>query len=81
MKIFNPRNLTRLTNKVRDIAGNAGKNITKFGKNMVQGTVENFKKLKNLWKGRKVILDRAKALVKGIMESPMAKRRSNVMSK
>ena len=81
MKIFNPRNLTRLTNKVRDIAGNAGKNITKFGKNMVQGTVENFKKLKNLWKGRKVILERAKALVKGIMESPMAKRLSKVMSK
>ncbi len=81
MKIFNPRNITRLKNKIGDMATGAGKNIKKFGKNLVVGTVDNLKKLKNLWKGRKVIVDRAKALVKGIMESPLAKRLSKVIGK
>ena len=81
MKIFNPRNITRLKNKIGDMATGAGKNIKKFGKNLVVGTVDNLKKLKNLWKGRKVIIDRAKALVKGIMESPLAKRLSKVIGK
>ena len=81
MKIFNPRNITKLKNRIGDMATNAGTNIKNFGKNMVQGTVENFGKLKNLWKGRKVIVDRAKALVKGIMESPLAKRLSKVIGK
>ena len=56
MKIFNPRNITRLKNKIGDMATGAGKNIKKFGKNLVVGTVDNLKKLKNLWKGRKVII-------------------------
>ena len=81
MKIFNPRNITRLKNKIGDMATGAGKNIKKFGKNLVVGTVDNLKKLKNLWKGRKVIIDRAKGLVKSIMESPLAKRLTKVMGK
>ena len=81
MRIFNPRNLTRLTNKVRDMGINAGKNLYKAGKWAVEGTVGQIKKLRVLWKNRKVIMDKVSDMMKAILDSPLAKRLSKVMAK